>query len=80
MSLWVIYAVLAAVAASIVGVFSIIGIAGLDASVATALWEAVIALMMGGMALYFGKVAEFASAPTKSLVFIVLTGIAGGLS
>lgn len=80
MSLWVGYAILAAIAAAAVGIFSKIGIAGVDASVATAIRGAVIALMMGGMALFFGKTADFASIPTKSLVFIALTGVAGGLS
>lgn len=80
MSLWVIYAVLAAVAAAAVGVFSKIGIAGVDASIATAIRGAIIALMMGGMAFFLGKTTEISSIPTKSLIFIVLTGIAGGLS
>jgi transporter family protein len=80
MSLWVIYAVLAAVAAAAVGVFSKIGIAGVDASVATAIRGVVIAFMMGGIALYFGKITEISSIPSKSLFFIALTGIAGGLS
>lgn len=80
MSLWVVYAILAAVAAAAVGIFSKIGIVGVDASIATAIRGTVIAVMMGGMALYFGKAAEFTSIPMKSLVFIALTGVAGGLS
>ena len=80
MSTWVIYAFLAAVSAAAVGVFSKIGIAGVDATVATAIRGFTIALFMGLAAFWYGHTANIPTIPGKSLVFIILTGIAGGLS
>jgi transporter family protein len=80
MSEWVIYAFLAALAAAVVGVFSKIGIVGVDPTVATTIRGVTIALTMGIVGLSLGKFGGIASIPTKSLIFIVLTGVAGGLS
>jgi transporter family protein len=80
MTPWVLYAFLAALTAALVGVFSKIGIAGVDATVATALRGAVIALFMGGAALVLGRFDTLRAIEARPLFFIVLTGIAGGLS
>lgn len=77
---WILYAVLAAVAAAIVGVLSKIGIAGIDATVATTLRGLSIAVFMGGMALFLGKFQGVMETSPKAIFFIVLTGIFGGLS
>ena len=46
MPLWTLYAALAAVSAALVGIFSKIGIKGVDATVATSIRGFVIALSM----------------------------------
>lgn len=77
---WVIYAFLAAIAAAIVGVLSKIGIAGVDATVATTIRGLSIAVFMGGAALFLGKFQGVMESSPKAILFIILTGIFGGLS
>lgn len=80
MTPWVLYALLAAVSAAFVGIFSKVGITGIDSTLATSLRGLIIGLFMGGAALYLGKWEAIAQTPTKSFVFIFLAAIAGGLS
>lgn len=77
---WVVYAFLAAIAAAIVGVLSKIGIAGVDATVATTIRGLSIAVFMGGAALMLGKFQGVMESSPKAILFIILTGIFGGLS
>lgn len=77
---WVVYAFLAAFSAAIVGVLSKIGIAGMDAAVATTIRGLSIAVFMGAAALLLGRFEGIATTSPKTLTFIVLTGIFGGLS
>jgi transporter family protein len=80
MPIWVIYAVLAAVAAAIVGILSKLGIKGVDATLATSIRGLVIGLFMGGAAFFLGEFKNIGTIPAKSLLFIALAGVAGGLS
>ncbi len=77
---WVVYAFLAALAAAIVGVLSKIGIAGVDATVATTIRGLSIAVFMGGAALLLGRFQGVMESSPKAILFIVLTGVFGGLS
>jgi transporter family protein len=77
---WSLYAFLAALSAALVGLLSKVGITGVDSTVATAIRGAVIALSMGGAALYLGKWPSVLEASPRSLFFIVLAGLFGGLS
>jgi bacterial/archaeal transporter family protein len=77
---WVVYAFLAALAAAVVGILSKIGIAGIDATVATTIRGLSIAVFMGGAALLMGKFTGIAATSPKTVFFIVLTGVFGGLS
>ena len=75
-----IYAFLGAVAAAAVGVLSKVGISGIDSTVATAVRGLSIAIFMGFTGLLMGHFSDLTRVPTKSWIFIVLTGVAGGLS
>lgn len=77
---WIVYAFLAALSAAVVGVLSKIGIAGIDSTLATTIRGLAIAVFMGGAALMLGKWSTIATVSPKTLLFIVLTGIFGGLS
>lgn len=77
---WVVYAFLAALAAAVVGVLSKIGIVGIDSTVATTIRGLSIAVFMGGAALLLGKFQGVMETSPKTILFIVLTGIFGGLS
>lgn len=80
MTPWMIYAILAAVAAGAVGILAKLGITGADATVATTLRGLSIALFMGAAAFFLGKWETVTSMSSRSFFFIVLTGIVGGLS
>ena len=80
MSPWVLYAFLAAVFAGITNVFAKVGIAGVDSAVATTIRGLVIAVFMGSLALYLGRFENLGMVTGRTWFFIVLTGIAGGLS
>ncbi len=77
---WIIYAFLAALSAAAVGILSKVGIAGIDSTLATTLRGLSIAVFMGGAALLLGKWGTLTTTSPKTLIFIVLTGIFGGLS
>jgi transporter family protein len=80
MQTWIIYALLAAISAALVGIFSKVGIKGVDATVATSIRGMVIALSMGIFALMYGKWHTLAETDSRALLFIVLAGLFGGLS
>lgn len=80
MTPWVLYALLAAVSAAFVGIFSKVGITGIDSTLATSLRGIIIGLFMGGAALYLGKWNAIAETTPKAFLFIFLAAIAGGLS
>lgn len=80
MTPWVLYSLLAAVSAALVGIFSKIGISGIDSTVATALRGLIIGLFMGGAALFLGKWEAIGETTPKAFLFIFLAAIAGGLS
>lgn len=80
MSAWVLYALLAAVSAAFVGIFSKVGIVGIDSTLATSLRGLIIGLFMGAAALFLGKWDTIAQTTPKAFLFIFLAAIAGGLS
>ena len=77
---WILYAFLAALSAAVVGILSKIGIAGIDSTLATTLRGLSIAIFMGGAALFLGQWQTLTTTSPKTLLFIVLTGVFGGLS
>lgn len=80
MTPWVLYSLLAAVSAALVGIFSKVGISGIDSTLATALRGLIIGLFMGGAALFLGKWQAIGETTPKAFLFIFLAAIAGGLS
>ncbi|MEP7162280.1 MAG: EamA family transporter [Candidatus Moraniibacteriota bacterium] len=77
---WIFYAFLAALSAAVVNLLAKVGIAGIDSTLATSIRGISIAVFMGGAALLMGKWQTLASTSPKTLFFIVLTGVFGGLS
>lgn len=78
--LWSLYALLAAISAALVGIFSKVGIKGIDATLATTIRGFVIMLTMGITAAYLGRWSGIGEADGRSIFFIVLAGVFGGLS
>lgn len=77
---WIPYALLSAVFAGAVVIFGKIGVKSVDSNLATAIRTVVILVFAWGIVLAQGKVRDIHMIPTKTLIFLVLSGIATGLS
>lgn len=77
---WIFFALLSAIAASLVAIFGKIGLKNIDSTLATTVRSVVMALFLVSVALTMGKVKEIGTLNTKALIFIALSGIAGALS
>ena len=82
MSTWLIYALLSALSAAFVSIFGKVGLKGLDSNAATAVRAIIMALFLIGVVIAQGKLGNISEvlADKKSLLFIVLSGIAGAVS
>lgn len=77
---WAVYAVLAAVFASLVAIFGKIGIKGVDSNLAVALRTVVIVFFAWGIVLVQGNVSDVFKISRFSYIFIFLSALATGLS
>ena len=80
--LWLIFALLSAITAALVSIFGKIGLKGIDANTATAVRSIIMATFLAFVVLIQGKLNQIPSiiSNRKTIVFIVLSGIAGALS
>jgi transporter family protein len=75
---WLIYALLGAVMAALAGIFAKVGTEGIDSTFATAIRAVVGTIYVLLVTTILGKWPQDGRLPgTKSLLFMVLTGIAG---
>ena len=77
---WTIYAILSAFFASLVAIFGKIGIKNVDSNVAVALRTLIIVFFAWGIVVLQGNVQEVFKISKHSMVFIVLSAFATGLS
>ncbi len=80
--MYILYALLGAVMASVGTIFAKLGLKGVDANLLTALRGIVMAVIVTLAALSFGKFTQvgLSSLTTKHWLFIILSGLAGALS
>ncbi len=78
--MWLVYALLAALFASLTAIFAKLGIEGVDTDLATAIRTVVILFLAWGIAFYRGGVATINTVTTHNFLFLILSGIATGLS
>jgi bacterial/archaeal transporter family protein len=80
--LWLLFALLSAFTAALVGIFGKIGLAGLDTNTATAIRAVIMALFLIIVVLIEGKLTKVGEifANRSAMFYIVLSGIAGALS
>jgi bacterial/archaeal transporter family protein len=80
--LWIIFALLSALAASLVAIFGKMGLQGIDTNIATTIRAIIMALFLIGLILIQGKLHDFRPVlfNSKALFFIVLSGVAGAVS
>jgi bacterial/archaeal transporter family protein len=80
LNLWWIYALLSAFFAALTTIFAKIGVANVDANLATAVRTIVILLVAWGIVLAQGNLPLLATISTRSLIFLIVSGLATGLS
>jgi len=80
--MYILYALLGALAASVGTIFAKLGLKGVDANLLTAIRGMVMALIVSIAALSFGKLTTTAlsSLSTKQWIFVILSGLGGALS
>ncbi|MEN6565388.1 MAG: EamA family transporter [Veillonellales bacterium] len=78
--MWFVFALLSAVFAAATSILAKIGIEGVNSNLATAIRTIVVLVMAWGMVFITGTQNEVADMSTKSWTFLLLSGIATGLS
>ncbi len=78
--MWWIYALLSAFFAALTAIFAKVGIKGVDTDLATAIRTVVILILAWGIAFFRGGVNTMNTLTRHNLVFLILSGIATGLS
>ena len=77
---WLIYAAMSAIFASLTAILGKIGIVGVESNLGTAIRTVVVLIMAWAIVFSKGKQHEIRNIDKKSWVFIVLSGLATGLS
>lgn len=77
---WVVYALLSAVFAALTSILAKIGISNVNSNLATAIRTVVVLIVAWGLVFITGAQSGIADIGAKSWVFLVLSGIATGLS
>ena len=78
--MWVVFALLSAVFAALTSIFAKIGIESVNSNLATAIRTVVVLVMAWLIVFATGKHQQIVDISTKSWVFLVLSGLATGLT
>ena len=78
--MWIIFAFLSALFAALTSILAKIGLSDINSNLAVAVRTVVVLIMAWGMVFFTGKQGEIANIGQKNLLFLVLSGIATGLS
>lgn len=78
--MWWIYALLSALFASLTAIFAKIGITNVNSNLATAIRTIIILVIAWGIVLARGEVKGLATLSRHNIIFLVISGIATGLS
>ncbi|MBP3355892.1 MAG: EamA family transporter [Rikenellaceae bacterium] len=78
--MWKLYALLSALFAALTAIFAKMGVRGLDSGLATAIRTTVVLFLTWGIVLAAGQIHTVRSIGRSSWVFLVLSGLATGLS
>ena len=78
--MWVLFALLSAFFAALTSILAKIGIQNINSNLATAIRTVVVLVMSWGIVFITGKHSDIINIGHKNLLFLVLSGIATGLS
>ena len=79
-NMWFVFALLSALFAALTSILAKIGIEGINSNLATAIRTVVVLVMAWGMVFITGTQNGISNISSKSWVFLILSGIATGLS
>jgi transporter family protein len=77
---WAFYALLSAFFGALVAIFGKIGVRDVDSNLAVAIRTVIIVLFAWGIVLVRGNAADILRIPRHSMIFLVLSALATGLS
>jgi transporter family protein len=77
---WFVFALLSALFAALTSILAKIGIENINSNLATAIRTVVVLIMSWGIVFLTGKQTDIANLGHKNVLFLVLSGIATGLS
>ncbi len=78
--MWKYYALLSAFFAALTAIFAKVGVKDIDSDLATAIRTTVILLITWGIAILGNHTLDIRCIPSRTWVFLVLSGVATGLS
>ena len=78
--MWVVYAALSALFAALTSILAKLGINNVDSNLGTAIRTAVVLVMAWGIVFFTGKHHGIANIAGRSWLFLILSGVATGLS
>lgn len=78
--MWKYYALLSAIFAALTAIFAKVGVKDINSDLATAIRTTVILLLAWGIVLFGQHVGEIREIPRHAWLFLVLSGVATGLS
>ena len=78
--MWFVFAMLSALFAALTSILAKVGMEGINSNLATAVRTAVVLVMAWGIVLLTGKAGGLADISGRGWLFLVLSGVATGLS
>ena len=78
--MWKCYALLSALFAALTSVFAKMGVRGINSDLATAIRTSVVLMLTWGIVLFGPHMREIRSIPGHAWIFLVVSGLATGLS
>lgn len=78
--MWKLYALLSALFAAFTAIFAKLGVRNIDSDLATAIRTAIVLALTWGIVLMSGKMQSLKTIGASSWIFLILSGIATGLS
>jgi transporter family protein len=78
--MWWIYAILSALFASLTAIFAKLGVANINSNLATGIRTIIILIMVWCIVLAKGETKEIGNLSKHNIIFLVVSGIATGLS
>lgn len=78
--MWKLYALLSALFAAFTAIFAKLGVRNIDSDLATAIRTAIVLALTWGIVLMSGKMQSLKTIGANTWIFLILSGIATGLS